>query len=186
MIYGGKVVKRMTSKKCADSAFPALSKIASEYSATDRKPVDLWRLLQQSSDAWWHPAFDARLRLRDRLRPEPESIEVGPDKARLALGFGDGLTEVSNRLAQRDQLDAAGKHDRLGKAPRPIRPSGHGCRPFGRPLAARARSGCAPATPPGRAAASSFRPWPYTEAGSPTCAPGWRRAWQHEAGCLSA
>lgn len=42
MTYDGKLVKRMTiNKKCADSAFRALTKIASEYSATDRKALGL-------------------------------------------------------------------------------------------------------------------------------------------------
>jgi len=42
MTYDGKVVKRMTiNKKCADSAFRALTKIASEYSASDRAKLGL-------------------------------------------------------------------------------------------------------------------------------------------------
>ena len=42
MTYDGKLVKRMTiNKKCADSASRALSKIASEYSASDRKALGL-------------------------------------------------------------------------------------------------------------------------------------------------
>jgi hypothetical protein len=42
MTYDGKIVKRMTiNKKCADSAFRALTKIASEYSASDRKSLGL-------------------------------------------------------------------------------------------------------------------------------------------------
>jgi len=42
MTYDGKVVKRMTiNKKCADSAFRALTRIASEYNAADRKALGL-------------------------------------------------------------------------------------------------------------------------------------------------
>lgn len=42
MTYEGKPVKRITiNKKCADSAYAALSKIASEYNASDRKALGL-------------------------------------------------------------------------------------------------------------------------------------------------
>lgn len=42
MTYDGKPVKKITiNKKCADSAFAALSKIATEYNASDRKKLGL-------------------------------------------------------------------------------------------------------------------------------------------------
>jgi hypothetical protein len=42
MTYEGKPVKRITiNKKCADSAFRALTQIAKEYSAADRKTLGL-------------------------------------------------------------------------------------------------------------------------------------------------
>lgn len=88
MTYDGKVVKRMTiNKKCADSAFRALTKIASEYNASDRKALGLSifggcynnRVMRGGSQLSMH-AFACAI----DFDPNRNQLKWGRDKARLA------------------------------------------------------------------------------------------------------
>lgn len=88
MTYEGKPVKRITiNKKCADSAFAALSKIAVEYNASDRKALGLSiyagcynnRPMRGGTQLSMH-AFACAI----DFDPARNQLKWGRDKARLA------------------------------------------------------------------------------------------------------
>lgn len=88
MTYEGKLVKRITiNKKCADSAFAALSKIAGEYSSSDRRALGLSiyagcynnRPMRGGTQLSMH-AFACAI----DFDPARNQLKWGRDKARLA------------------------------------------------------------------------------------------------------
>jgi hypothetical protein len=88
MTYDGKPVKRITiNKKCADSAFRALTQIAKEYNAADRKKLGLSifagcfnnRVMRGGTQLSMH-AYACAI----DFDPGRNQLKWGRDKARLA------------------------------------------------------------------------------------------------------